>query len=269
MTNDKLGTNGKYYFKNIEIDAKGAVTDNSGKKSIDLYGDDLGRTRANGANFDISELAVENGTVTLDRQEYTSKAKFSGNTRFMTDVYTVKAYTKGSNGVTTDGVYFKFIGSKGETDWVHASIGNDKGEHTAEVIAPGVGTLTTIKVKTKSSNQWYPGKIEVVNTLSTGDYKSSSTLTVYGGRWIGDTEKTLSPDDNIYQVTINTSTSENAGTDAEIYLYLSTGSLFFVPQIPRILPELRDGFPPSRSPGICPALRSLRTKNDICHMRKS
>ena len=132
---------------------------------------------------------------------------------YFPDKYTITAYTKGSNGVTKDGVYFNIIGAVGETGWIYASeIGNDKGQTSQTVRANSVGTIREVRVRTKDSNHWYPGKITVSAKYS------HYSLTVYGGRWIGTTETTLSPDDNVYEVTITTGSASNSGTDADIPL---------------------------------------------------
>ncbi len=209
-----LGTKGELSFKNLTIEAKGYTYEDDA-----WITDDIGAVKAGSKTFDVKSITISNCSVALDRMKKTSKLTFSGDVRMLPDVYTVTAYTKGSSGVTDDGVYFKFIGSEGETDWVHVSIGDDKDNHTVSVQADAVGKLKEVKVKTKSSNHWYPGKIEVQNTLSTGKY-ASGKLTVYGGRWIGNSETLLSPDDDIYEVTVKTGSSANAGTNAEIWLQL-------------------------------------------------
>lgn len=127
----------------------------------------------------------------------------------------ITAFTKGSNGVTTDGVSFMLIGTKGQSDWIKADeIGNDKGESSQIVKGASVGQITSVKFKTRSGNAWWAGKITIEGLMS------GNKVTLYGGRWIGENEVTLSPNDNIYELIVNTGTEDGAGTDSGIYVQL-------------------------------------------------
>jgi len=207
-----LGTKGTYIFDNVNVNATGA----DGGSDHELYADDIGCVYTAGGDFHIADGKIEYSTVKTKNLHIASEINTTAYTNaYFPDLYTITAYTKGSNGETTDGVYFNIIGAVGETGWIYASeIGNDKGQTTQTLKANSVGSIKAIKVKTKDSNHWYPGKITV-----SAKYMHYSA-TVYGGRWIGNTEKTLSPDDNVYEVTIRTGSDSNSGTDANIFLFL-------------------------------------------------
>lgn len=174
---------------------------------------------------DVGYYAMKNGAINSSTVNATASrisdritTKGNGN-KYLNETFTVSTYTKGSNGVTTDGVQFRLHGELGESEWINASeTGNSKGDYTRTVHGSSVGKIDYIEVKTNSDNHWYPGKITVE-----GQY-SGQAITVYGGRWIGNSAKKLSPSDNVYEVTVKTGTDNNAGTDSAIFLRLKDSS---------------------------------------------
>lgn len=214
--------NGTNYLS-IENSTVKATGIKSSRRSDSYLGDKIYSEDIGGVNMPENDLyycvrtgSFTNSTISATNLRISSRFSVKNlNNLFIPDIYTITAYTKGSNGVTTDGVYFKFNGDNGSTGWILASeIGNDKGSCTQTVKGVSVGNITSVEVKTNSSNHWWPGKIDIVS-----EYNGSS-ITVYGGRWIGNSGTVLSPDDNIYKVTVNTGTAANSGTDAAIYLQL-------------------------------------------------
>ncbi len=206
-----------------DVTAKGAVSTlripiSDSTLGNEIYSEDIGGVKIPDDNIYncFGRCDVSNSTVNLKRNSVTTNINSkNGNNIFVPEVYSVYTYTKGSNGVTTDGVYFKLYGEKGTTDWILASnTGNSKGAHTDTIKGTGVGKINYIEVKTKSSNHWYPSEITI-----TGKY-NGDTITVYGGRWIGNSGTALYTTDNIYKVTVNTGTGDNSGTDSDISLYL-------------------------------------------------
>ena len=201
--------------KGIKSSSRIAISDSYLGDTI--YSEDIGGVKmSNGNYYCFRNGALEDSKVAAKNLRISSRivTKNSGNL-FDPEVYKITTYTKGSNGVTTDGVYFKVNGEEGSTDWMYASsCGNDKGDWSGTVKGISVGKINSITVKTSESNHWYPGKITVEGTFG------GETITVYGGRWIGTDEQTLSPDDNVYEVVIKTADCNNAGTDANISLYL-------------------------------------------------
>ncbi len=217
-----LGTKGTVRFMNVNVFADGCNTNSENT----LYSDDIGGVHTDRKDFDITAGRFMSSNVATKYQRISPVMDIQANTNtFIPDVYTFEAFTKGSNGETTDGISVNVIGENldvttgkrvsAESGWMKLSdIGNDKGDSKQTVTGNSVGKITGIKVKTNSSNHWYPGKITV-----SSEYAGSSA-TVYGGRWIGNTEKTLSVDDNVYEVTIVTGSSTNSGTNANIFLFL-------------------------------------------------
>ena len=183
-----------------------------------VYSEDIGGVKMpdEGKYYCFRNGEFDSSAVSATRAEISSGmvTKNNDNT-YDPEVYKISAYTKGSNGVTSDGIYIKINGDDGSTDWMRASeCGNDKGDWSGSVQGISVGKITSVSVKTAASNSWYPGKITVTGAFS------GESITVYGGRWIGTSEKVLSPDDNVYEITINTADVANAGTDSNIKLYL-------------------------------------------------
>lgn len=207
-----IGTKGQINLKALNVDASGSNANSDNK----LYSEDIGGVYTAGGDFSISGGSIKESTVKTANQRISSKITYKDSTNaFVPDVYKITADTKGSNGVTNKGISINIIGEKGESGWIKASdIGNDKGSTTQSVAGNSVGKITAIKVKTNDSNSWYPGKITV-----SAQY-SGESITVYGGRWIGTSEKTLSPSDNVYELTVNTGTASGAGTDADISVFL-------------------------------------------------
>ncbi len=159
---------------------------------------------------------IRNSTITTKSASITSRIdKKDVENVFNPEEIKISAFTKGSNGVTTDGISFKLYGTKGESDWIEASeIGNDKGDSSQTVLGKTVGEITKVDFKTNADNAWWAGKITIECLYS------ENSVTLYGGRWIGKGGKTLKPTDNVYAVTVNTGTENGAGTDADITLYL-------------------------------------------------
>lgn len=184
----------------------------------EIYSEDIGGVKIpdTGSYYCIRAGVFSDSTIATSSQRISSRITTKNNNNiYNPEIFKITTYTKGSNGVTTDGVYFKLNGEKGSTDWMLASgCGNDKGNWSGNVNGISVGKITSVEVKTKSSNHWYPGKITVTGTFG------GESITVYGGRWIGNSGTKLSPNDNIYKVTVNTGSESNSGTDSDIYLYL-------------------------------------------------
>lgn len=184
----------------------------------EIYSEDIGGVKLtdSGKYYCVNNGLFENSTISTKRFYISSRIKTSGGENvYKPENFKITAYTKGSNGVTTDGVYFKLKGTKGETDWMLASgCGNEKGSWSGTIAGVSVGKIQTVLVKTNSSNHWYPGKI-TINAVMGGE-----SITVWGGRWIGNSEVVLSPNDKVYEVTVTTGNEANSGTDADISLYL-------------------------------------------------
>ncbi len=216
--------NGTNYLsiENSAVSASG--TKSSRKISIsdsylgdEIYSEDIGGVKISdgGKYYCFNRGSSSASTIKATNLRISSRFTNGGDNIYDPDYFTITAYTKGSNGVTTDGVYFKLKGEKGETDWMYASdCGNDKGDWTGTVKGVSVGKINAVEVKTKSSNHWYPGKITI-----SGQW-SQESITVWGGRWISNSGTTLSPGDNVYEVSVTTGSSANSGTDANISLYL-------------------------------------------------
>ncbi len=183
----------------------------------EIYSEDIGgiKITGNGNYYCFNRGSSSASTVKTNNLRVSSRFTNGGDSIYDPESFEITAYTKGSNSVTTDGVYFKLTGEKGETDWMYASgCGNDKGSWTGTVKGVSVGKIKSVEVKTNSSNHWYPGKITITGQLS-GD-----SITVWGGRWIGNSSTTLSPNDNVYEVSVTTGSDANSGTDSNISLYL-------------------------------------------------
>ena len=210
---DLVGNTGHICTSNITVDARGGKPGFYGG----LRAEDLGGILENTKSF------PHDGGWLLGSIVYTKSHQISSNiltagmgSIYRPDEYTITVSTKGSNAVTNDGIWINVIGTNGmESGWMKAgNLGNDRGETKQTLIGNSVGEIKEIRVKTVSGNHWYPNKV-TVSTKYSGD-----SFTVYGGRWIGTTEQTLSPTDNVYRVTITTSSDSNAGTDANITLFL-------------------------------------------------
>lgn len=163
--------------------------------------------------------------VTLKNMRICSQITSRGlDNRFYPDLIKVTAYTNGKEYTNKHGLELNIIGKNNEqSGWVKTDIGTENGEYVYEFNANSVGEITEIQLRNDidngSSDRWFGEKV-VVETVYTGN-----TITVYGGRWIKNKDVvTLKPTDNIYQLTINTGNDKNAGTDANISVYLQDGS---------------------------------------------
>ncbi len=164
----------------------------------------------------LKDGSIKNSTVNTGHASLTSRLnlKDDGNV-YDTEEIKISAFTKGSNGVTSDGISFKLYGTKGESGWIKAEdIGKEKGDSSQIVSGKTVGTITSVDIKANADNSWWAGKI-TIECLYSGN-----SVTLYGGRWIGSSGKNLKPTDNVYAVTVTTGTEDGAGTDADISLYL-------------------------------------------------
>ena len=210
---DLVGDTGRICTSNLTVDARGAKPGFYGG----LRAEDIGGILESGENHPHSGGWLSGSTVHTKSHQISSNIATAGmGSIYKPDEYTITVSTKGSNAVTNDGIWINVIGTNGmESGWMKASdLGNDRGETKQTLIGNSVGEIKEIRVKTVSGNHWYPNKV-TVSTKYSGD-----SFTVYGGRWIGTTEQTLSPTDNVYRVTITTSSDSNAGTDANITLFL-------------------------------------------------
>lgn len=212
-----LGLSNHYIGSKAVISLSGLTVKASGVSSDYCKSDDIGGVTAGNKTYSVSAGGkISNCVVEAanSRISYNIAAKNDGNV-FKPETYTINAYTHGSNGVTSKGISIRLYGSLGKSGWISLSdCGKDRGDWSGSFTTNSVGTLQKIEVKTNADNYWFPGKITVSAKFG------GETITVYGGRWIGQAEKTLSPSDNIYCVTITTSNDTNAGTDANIGLFL-------------------------------------------------
>lgn len=232
---DNIFDSGKHYVDtNRPIISKGDSTINkAGALTVtnsditatagDLYNhdelitiEDIGGVKLGGGYYCLKDGSFSESTINATSSKISDRIATKGNNNiYKNETFTVSAYTKGSNGVTTDGISFKLHGKKDTDQWIAAnSIGNDKGNKSQTVTASSVNGITSVEVKTNSGNHWFPGEINI-----SGKY-SGDSITVYGGRWIGSSGTTLKPTDNIYKVTVNTGNDNYAGTDSEIFLFL-------------------------------------------------
>ena len=183
----------------------------------EIYSEDIGGVNipATGAYYG-SKGGFSNATVDATRayigKNYTTKAQ---NNTFVREMYTIETYTAGTNGVTTEGISFKANGDSEDSGWINASsCGNEKGTWNGSFNGKGIKNMESLSVKTNSSNHWWPGKITVKQQFS------GNEITVYGGRWIGNTEKVLKLADVVYELNVKTGNENNSGTDANIKVYL-------------------------------------------------
>ena len=178
--------------------------------------EDIGGVKLGDGYYCLKDGSFSESTINATSAKISDRIATKGNNNiYKNEIFAVLAYTKGSNGVTTDGISFKLHGKNDTDQWIAAnSIGNDKGNNAQTVTASSVNGITFVEVKTNSGNHWFPGKINI-----SGKY-SGDSVTVYGGRWIGSSGTTLKTTDNIYKVTVNTGKDDYAGTDSEIFLYL-------------------------------------------------
>lgn len=210
LSTDYIGSKAVINISNLTVRASGADAEH-------CKSDDIGGVTANKTVYDVGDGGkLSNCVIEAANSRISSKiaAKNDGNV-FKPETYTISAYTHGSNGVTSNGVSIRLHGSRGSSGWISLSdCGNDRGDWSGTFHTNSVGTIQRIEAKTNADNYWFPGKIQI-----SAKYGGES-ITVYGGRWIGQSAKSLSPDDNIYTVTITTSDDANAGTDADISLLL-------------------------------------------------
>lgn len=213
MEYDLVGTSGHICTSNLTVDAQGVTTSYSGN----LRSEDLGGILQDDYSYPHSGGWLSGSVVKTGSHQISSNISTKGmESTYVPDEYTVTVSTRGSNGVTNDGIWINVIGTNGsESGWMKGyDLGNSRGETKQTLIGNSVGKIKEIRVKTVSDNHWYPDSISL-STKYSGD-----SVTVYGGRWIGASEQTLSISDNVYRVTVNTSNSTNAGTDANITLFL-------------------------------------------------
>ena len=206
---DFVGSNAELHILGITVEASGAVANK-------LSSDDIGGADAAGRKYDIKSGTISGSSVKLERAAISSNVvtRESGNT-FMPDIYTISAYTHGSNGVTKSGVMFKLHGEKGVSNWITASqCGRSKGDWSGSFEINSVGKLLAVEVKTVADNAWFAGKIEIKSKFG------GENLVVYGGRWIGTTSVMLRPSDVVYKVTIETGSANYSGTNSEVHLKL-------------------------------------------------
>ena|GEM_PF-4943043 len=215
------GINGTNYISidNSCVSSKGVQSTRKVMTSVlkdEIYSEDIGGIKIDGGGYYCAKAgAISDSTIVLKNDSVSSRIITKGNNVYQPETYKITTYTKGSNGVTTDGVYFKLIGEKGETDWMLANgCGNSKGNWSGTVKGVSVGKIIKVEVKTKSSNNWYPGIITVTAQLC------GESITVWGGRWIGNSGTALLPTDNVYEVTVKTGSDSKSGTDSGIYLTL-------------------------------------------------
>ena len=139
----------------------------------------------------------------------------------MKATYTVEVSTSGSDGCTADMIYLEVIGEiNGEeysTDYHYCA---HFGYHKTDRITfsdDNIGSLQGVTVKKAGVNGWYPNYFRVTKTVA----GKSETVTVYGGKWVENTEPvTFSKDDNVYKVDMKTSNEKGAGTDSNVYFSL-------------------------------------------------
>lgn len=220
--NDYIGENSSIKISGI----KGVII---GAKGDHFVSEDIGSVIGNGILHNNSDDSyIENSEIRLEQERINKNiATQNKGNYFASDTYTINAYTFGSNGVNDAGVSFKLYGDKGTTEWLVTDCGKDAGNWEGEFkvseirtsvseVTRAVGNIEKIEVKSNSSNHWFPGAITVKSKFG------GETLTVYGGRWIGENSIILKPTDKIYKVTVQTGTESNAGTDSEIYLKLAS-----------------------------------------------
>lgn len=171
--------------------------------------------------FCFKDGVIKNSTINTksfssDREVITSRIdKSDTNNAYSCEKIGIYAETKGSDGVTSDGISFRLHGDKGYGDWIKAEdIGCNQGSCTQNVVGKTVGEIDYVEFKTNSDNDWFPGKISIAC------YYSGNNVYLYGGRWIGQNAVTIKPSDNVYSVEVHTGTEDGAGTDADISLYL-------------------------------------------------
>ncbi len=212
-THDAIGTKGSYNFTGITLEASGA--DGGSKKT--MYSEDIGGVITVSGNSEFSSAGFTSCNIDATNVRISGKIK-TDKVLFTRDVYTLTADTKGSNGVTKDGVRMNIKGGGKETGWINFSnVGNDKGTTSQSANGMYYGGLDSVTFKTNADNSWYPGKITIKLKYNKTEY------VLYGGRWIGSGGKSLSPDDNVYELTVKTSGAANAGTDADIFVKLQDG----------------------------------------------
>ncbi len=131
--------------------------------------------------------------------------------------YNVTVNTAGSSGPSDNKLSFKFYGENNqESDWITNTCGKNKGESTFSFQSKNLGeSIAKIDIKVNGTDGWFPESIKVTCT------NNNMNSTLYGGRWIDDNATvTLKPTDNVFKITIKTSSDHLSGTDSDIHLEL-------------------------------------------------
>lgn len=230
-SSDYIGSGANVEIKSLNVEVSGVDVSNINRKvkvpkvdsdlkkniqNISFSSDDIGGVNAMGTGYDMKSGIISKSTVSLKRQKISAKiVTRENNNAFKPEIYTITAYTHGSDGVTKEGVSFRLHGKGGTSEWIKAGgCGVKKDTWTGSFTLNTVGELESIEVRVnKSGDTWFPGEITVTSSFG------GETLTVYGGRAI-DKATTLSPKDNIFKVTIETGTENNSGTNADIFFRL-------------------------------------------------
>lgn len=188
---------------------------------ITFSSDDIGGVSVNDNIYDVKSGLISNSTVALKRLKVSDKITTGGDDNaYKPEIYTFTVFTHGSESTAENGISFILDGSEDTSDWIVASeCGTEKGYWTGSFLVDNVGIVKSIKVKSnKSGDKWFGGQITIKSEFS------EQSVTFYGGRFISDTGTWLYTWDPIYQVTIETGTDDDSGTDADITFRLEDGS---------------------------------------------
>ncbi len=232
-SSDFAGSHADIQISGITLEAKGANTGNlnanvsvgaldSGLKKevkdITLYSDDIGGVNTVGTVRDVLSGSIKGSTVNLKQQKISGKINTKLQDNFFNpEVYTFTVFTHGSQGTTKDGISFMLEGADGrKSEWITASeCGVEKGTWTGSFVVDSVGELKYLQIKSnREGDKWFGGEVTVSAQFG------GETLTLYGGRFISTTGDWLYPWDDIYQVTVETGTEKDSGTDADILFNL-------------------------------------------------
>ena len=210
MRYQSLGSTGTVNISNLNVFAE------AGEDGVKWHVDDIGGFYHKDDTYNIVGGTITDSFIDAKNARISDNISTKSDTnRFANEVYKVKIYTQGTNGVTSGGLYFNIYNKDNSSDWIYISGAGDEREYEEfEVIAPSVLHPTSVGVKTHDDNVWWGGIVEFTSKYS------NSSITVYGGRAINTDEVILSPDDNVYCITIYTSGDQFAGTDSNIYLEL-------------------------------------------------
>lgn len=130
--------------------------------------------------------------------------------------YSFDIYTAAGEGLSSDEISFIIYGDSGYSKPHNVGCVGNSRHSTASFSDIDIDNITGIIVECKSSDDWYPEYIKVTKNND----NNKTTTTFYGGRFINPSD-TLTIDDEVYKIEINTASKIGAGTDGHIHITLA------------------------------------------------